>query len=61
MGWFRRNWVFIAAFVVVNLAIAAPAGAMKWKNDMCDDGQGGVVPCCSTCFLIGCRCDYPPE
>lgn len=55
MQWIKKNWV-IVAFVLVNLAIAAPADA-GLKNSTCAGPGGEDEGCCRTC-LIFCGCDF---
>jgi hypothetical protein len=52
--WLRKTWV-VWVFVVVNLALAAPAMA-GWKNTICHDPEGGKIPCCEACIFF-CGCD----
>lgn len=51
--WIRRNYVALA-FVVVNLAIAAPVDAAL-DNATCLDPGGDITPCCTSCFIF-CNC-----
>lgn len=55
MRWLLQNW-YVVLFALVNLAIAAPAEA-GWKNDSCDDPDGGQYGCCTTCWFF-CGCEY---
>lgn len=51
------HWLLVLA-VAVNLAIAAPVGAVRYDNDICDAADGGgVEACCSTCWFF-CECDF---
>jgi hypothetical protein len=51
--WIRRNWALLA-FVLVNLAVAAPAHAML-GDDFCEDANGNAVHCCTLCIGV-CQC-----
>ena len=50
------HWVLVLA-VVVNLAIAAPAEAVRWDNDVCADYQVDEIYACCTMCLFFCECD----
>jgi len=50
-----EHWLLVLA-VVVNLAIAAPADAVRYTNDICQNGQGDWIACCTTCWFF-CDCD----
>lgn len=54
---FLSNHWFLVVAVVVNLAIAAPIGAVNWDNDVCrtEDGEA-FEECCTTCWFF-CTCD----
>lgn len=55
-----HHWLLVVA-LAVNLAIAAPVGAVRYNNDVCDTPDGeGVEECCTTCWFL-CHCDGPPE
>lgn len=54
MSWLKRNW-YLVLFIIVNLSIAAPAGAML-KDDLCSTSEGGVFGCCTYCMFF-CGCD----
>ena len=50
------HWVLVLA-VLVNLAIAAPVGAVRYNNDVCGTADGqGFEECCTTCWFF-CDCD----
>jgi hypothetical protein len=51
--WLKRNY-FLLGFVLVNLALAAPAGA-GLDDDICTGPGGPIVPCCTDCLFI-CHC-----
>ncbi len=52
----RIGWgLFWTLIVALNLAVAIPAGASDWENDVCYEG-GVAVPCCTVCFFF-CECD----
>jgi hypothetical protein len=48
----------LAAFGIINLALAAPSLAAGWKDDMCIDKlkpDNPVVACCPSCsWFCGC-------
>lgn len=50
-----EHWMLVLA-VAVNLAIAAPVDAVRYDNDVCQNGQGGWEACCTTCWFF-CHCD----
>ena len=52
-AWIRRNWLLVL-FVLVNAAMATPAAA-GLDNDFCQDGDGGIVQCCTGCLFF-CNC-----
>lgn len=51
-----RHWL-LAVALLVNLAIAAPIGAVNWNNDSCRTDDGGYEACCTTCWFF-CNCDF---
>jgi hypothetical protein len=52
-----EHWLLVLA-VVANLAIAAaPVDAVRYKNDICTNGQGEWEACCTTCWFF-CDCDF---
>jgi hypothetical protein len=54
----RDHWLITLA-VLVNLAIAAPAQAIRWDNDVCElPDTGERVACCTTCWFF-CDCTEP--
>lgn len=53
LRWITRHWTLVA-FAVVNLAIAAPAGA-AYDDDVCVEPDGGSAPCCTRCIIL-CEC-----
>lgn len=53
---FTEHWFLVLA-VAVNLAIAAPVGAVRFDNDLCETIDGEEVEaCCTTCWFF-CDCD----
>lgn len=51
-----KHWLLVLA-IAGNLAIAAPVDAVRYDNDVCENSEGGLVPCCTTCWFF-CHCDY---
>jgi len=51
-----EHWLLVLA-VVANLAVAAPVDAVRYKNDVCQNGQGGWEACCTHCWYF-CDCDF---
>lgn len=54
MQWIKKNWL-IVAFVLVNLAVAAPAHA-GWNDATCMGSNGETHDCCEICFIF-CGCE----
>ena len=50
-----EHWVITLA-ILINLAIAAPVNAVRYTNDICQNGQGGWEACCTACWYF-CDCD----
>ena len=56
----REHW-FLTIAVLVNLAIATPAEAIRYDDDTCIDVEEEEwVQCCTVCWFF-CDCEYDHE
>jgi hypothetical protein len=57
----RKKLGLLAAFSVLNLAIAAPAVYAGWDDDQCVEPDGSVKACCPSCkFWCSCSIVIKP-
>ena len=49
------GWVLVLVFLLVNLGVAAPVGALFLDDAVCETPAGGGEHCCTFCIIF-CKC-----